>query len=74
MYSEKAKGVLMENIPPTFEASFFNGGPKVILNGNDAQIKEDSGACHLMKLDAINNFVSQYTLELVNHAKQVQLS
>ena len=31
MYSDRAKGVLMENWPPNFEASFFNGGEFAIM-------------------------------------------
>ena len=31
MYSDRAKGVLMENWPPNFEASFFNGGEFAVM-------------------------------------------
>ncbi|KAL8570276.1 hypothetical protein ACOMHN_011298 [Nucella lapillus] len=71
MYSERAKGVLMENQPPNFEATFFHG-PKIVMCGSEVHIKEDSGASLMFQRDSLNKLVNNYTLGLVQHATQMR--
>ncbi|XP_076467954.1 uncharacterized protein LOC143298839 isoform X2 [Babylonia areolata] len=67
MYSDRAKGVLMENWPPNFEATFFLG-PRITLCGSEVHIQEESGASLFFQRDSLHTLVNPYTLDLVQHA------
>nr|KAG5706236.1 hypothetical protein BaRGS_019563 [Batillaria attramentaria] len=70
MYTDHAKGVLMENWPPSFEVTFYHAGPTIVMTGNDVHIREDNGASLVFSKDCLNNLVSDYTLGLIRHATQ----
>ncbi|KAK7496407.1 hypothetical protein BaRGS_00012329 [Batillaria attramentaria] len=72
MYTDHAKGVLMENWPPSFEVTFYHAGPTIVMTGNDVHIREDNGASLVFSKDCLNNLVSDYTLGLIRHATQMR--
>ncbi|XP_070197186.1 serine/threonine-protein kinase PLK4-like isoform X2 [Littorina saxatilis] len=72
MYSDRAKGVLMENWPPSFEASFFGGGPKVVLVDREVHIMEDSGASLLFHCHSLHSLINTHTMDLIQHATQMR--